>query len=347
MKRITCLAMGLAMSIGVLTACTKAPMTAPPAQIPYVSLDKVDELQAEHLMAMKKIAQKLNITKEQKAQFKQIFQNYRAKLKTADKEAKIQELKNIVLAENVDATALSNFMNARHAEMKDKTSTIVDLMADLRGVLTDEQRALVINYLNEDMEKLSKDHHQKMEKFFLGDLTLTTEQQTAFNALKDKVKAIHARKIEVMKPAMATFVQTGDKAALLDKIQDLQEELQPPITEAVDFVSSLTLEQRQAIIAKMEALKNKMKKPIETPIATPSEGIISEEPVVAPSEAPAVLPSEEPVVAPSEAPAVLPSEEPVVMPSPSVAPAEDANLAPVDDTLPVEATTSQTCTGTK
>ncbi|HEY9764923.1 MAG TPA: Spy/CpxP family protein refolding chaperone [Chroococcales cyanobacterium] len=231
-----------------VTAPRKAPEITPPAVT----------MQEESMLSMhKKIMKDLGISEAQLAQMKAVKKQHREKFLPNAPEVK-KELKDLVLAPIIDATALTKFLDQLHEGMEAKLTLVGDLAGEMRAVLTQEQRDKLIGILSDKNlpAKMAKMHLKMLDRLVEG-ITLTTAQQNAFDALKVKAQAIHSEaRMEAWIAAKADFLKTGDKAALVAKIETLKQE--PPIDEVVLFLQSLDQTQRSTLVEKVEKWIAKM-----------------------------------------------------------------------------------------
>ncbi len=227
-----------------------------PRNVPEITRPSVT-MQEDMLSMHKKMVKDLGITKDQRAQMKAIKKEYREKFIPNAPEVQ-KEMKDLVLAPTIDATALTNFLNQLHDGMQAKLPLIGDMATELRAVLTQEQRDKLIEILsNEKLPAKMGKMHVKMLDRLVGEITLTPAQQDTFDALKAKVKAIHSEdRMEAWLAAKADFLKTGDEAALVAKIEELKQE--PPIEELVLFLQSLDETQRTTLVEKVEKWIDKM-----------------------------------------------------------------------------------------
>lgn len=254
MKRIQGFTPILALGIALSAGCAQAPSLAPRAQAP-VAVQDVRSMEAHH----QKIIQTLGLTQAQLAQLKSIKQNYKAKLMDENKDELKQEFKDLFLAKDVDEVAFKNFLVERKDAWNQKLPIIANQLSEMRAVLTEEQRNKLVELLNAmDFGKIHQKKQEKIMGKLLKDLNLTTAQEEALDALKDKIDAAHTpEKIAAMKSALIAFIQTGNENDLVSTISEHMSEA--PIDQVVTFVGSLTQEQRTTILSRVEAWKAKMK----------------------------------------------------------------------------------------
>lgn len=254
MKGIKRLSPILALGIALSAGCAQAPSLAPRAQAP-VSVQNVHAMEAHH----QKIIQTLGLTQAQLDQLKAIKLNYKEKLMDENKAELKQQFKDLFLAKDVDETAFKNFLVERKDAWNQKLPIIANQLSEMRNVLTEEQRNKLVELLNTmDFGKLHQKKKEKIMGKILKDLNLTTPQEEALDALKDRIDAAHTpEKIAVMKSALVAFIETGNENDLVSTITEHMSEA--PIDQIVAFVGSLTQEQRTTILLRVEAWKAKMK----------------------------------------------------------------------------------------
>lgn len=212
------------------------------------------------------MAKDLNLTDAQKAQMKAIAQKHRGADKSGDRKAHRDQLRALLSAPKVDGAALRNFLNARAAEMEANTGHRAAMMTEMRAVLTAEQRAKLVKSLNAarpDGKQAGKGGAKDGARFegkrkamrdkLTAELKLTPAQQSAFDALQEKVMANHADPAnrQAGRQAFARFVETGDAAAFQATMK-AQRQGKLPVNELVAVAESLTQAQRQKLLPKLE-----------------------------------------------------------------------------------------------
>ena len=212
-------------------------------------------MEAEH----QKIIKTIGLTQGQIDQLKAIKQNYKEKLMDENKAELEQQFKDLFLAKDVDETAFKNFIVERKDAWNQKLPIIANQLSEMRSVLSDEQRSKLVELLKAmDFGKIHQKKKEKIMGKILKDLNLTSAQEEALDALKDKIDAAHTpQKLAVMKSALVAFIETGNENDLVSTISEHMSEA--PVDEIVTFVGSLTQEQRITILSRMEAWKKKMK----------------------------------------------------------------------------------------
>jgi Spy/CpxP family protein refolding chaperone len=196
----------------------------------------------------------LGLTDAQKAQMKAIALKYRPAAKP-DFKAQQAQLKALLSASTVDGPALKAFLLARQDELMGKADTRVAMMGEMRGVLTDAQRAQLVTQLNAP----AKEHKARFEGLktqirdrLLGDMNLTADQKAKLDALQAKMESLRTSGAgQAHKAAFARFVQDGDQAALKASMANAGAMM--PVDEVVAVATSLDKTQRDKLIAKFEA----------------------------------------------------------------------------------------------
>lgn len=200
------------------------------------------------------LAQRLELSADQKTKLQAIFESYQGKLAPADGQAKHARLKELLSAPSVDGAALKSFLTEQHDAMAAKVDTFLALAGELRVVLTDAQR--------EKLAAFAEHAHQKGRFGMPGmagsapfplralrGLQLDATQSAAVDALKAKLEASRQqRDPKAMRDAFAAFVRTGDAAAFKAILQ--AQRPTPPVDEVVALAVSLDSTQRQSLLDK-------------------------------------------------------------------------------------------------
>lgn len=205
---------------------------------------------------MAKVAATLGLSDTQRAEFKAIVRKYLCDTSTTD-HARKEAIKSLFLQPDFDAEAFANAYQDMLSDRSERVGRRVAMLAELRNQLTDEQRAKAIDML---MKKTSKayhhddHHHGRLMAKLTERLNLNDEQKEAFSELKDALaEGRDARKANraARHKAMASFIETGDTAALTNALLAIQPVV--PVEAIANAMESLTLDQRQKLVAMKEA----------------------------------------------------------------------------------------------
>lgn len=191
----------------------------------------------------------LNLTDAQKSQLKAIAQKYRPQAKGSDFKAEREQLKAIVLADQVDGAKLKSFLQARAAKMEAKAPQRAAMLGEMRAVLTDAQRAQLVKALDQHPAPKANWQGKRhgMGDRMVADLNLTAAQKAKFDALQAKMQSMHAG--QPGKEALKAFIQTGDQSAFQASMKaNMEGKL--PVDEIVDLATSLDKAQREKLVAK-------------------------------------------------------------------------------------------------
>jgi Spy/CpxP family protein refolding chaperone len=201
--------------------------------------------------------QQLNLTDAQKSQLKAIAQKYRPQAKQGNMKAEREQLKAIVLADQVDGAKLKSFLQARAAEMQAKAPQRAAMLGEMRAVLTDAQRAQLVKAMDQQQAPKAKANanwqgkRKAMGDRMLADLNLTATQKAKVDALQAKMQALRTSQPGAnAKSALKAFIQTGDQAAFQASMQ-ANRPGQLPVDEIVAVATSLDKAQREKLVAKL------------------------------------------------------------------------------------------------
>lgn len=199
--------------------------------------------------------QQLNLSDAQKSQLKAIARKYRAQAQVGDRKAEREQLKAIVLADQVDGAKLKSFLQARAAEMESKAPQRAAMLGEMRAVLTDAQRAQLVKALDQHSPRAKGNWAGKrkgMGDRMVADLNLNADQKAKFDALKAKMKSLRAGQPGVKgKDALKAFIQTGNQSAFQASMQ-ANREGKLPVDEIVALATSLDKAQREKLVAKFD-----------------------------------------------------------------------------------------------
>lgn len=197
------------------------------------------------------LSSKLGLTGEQKERARAIAAKYRGDLRPPNLAASRRELAGLALAPTVDKARLAAFVRARAAELEAQRPARLAMAAELRGVLTPDQRETLAGLL-EAGEPQVVAHLEALKGKVLAHATprlgLTAAQLATIDALHDRAEALRRDpRHEAARRGVAAFVRTGDVAALDAAVPPLAQVL--PVAELVEVAASLDQRQRQQIAA--------------------------------------------------------------------------------------------------
>lgn len=205
---------------------------------------------------MAKVAETLGLSDTQRADFKAIVRKYFCDTNTTD-HARKEAIKTLFLQPDFDAEAFAKAYQDMLSDRSERVGRRVAMLAEMRNQLTDEQRAKAIDMLTKKTAKAyhhdGHRHGRLMEKLTKR-LNLTDEQKDAFQDLKDAMtEGRDARKANraARHQAMASFIETGDTAALTDALLAIKPVV--PVVAIANAMDSLTLDQRQKLVNMKEA----------------------------------------------------------------------------------------------
>ncbi len=194
------------------------------------------------------LVRQLGLSSEQSERLKAIAESHRDKALPADWTAKRDELKTLVLADTVDPQALKSFLEQAAADHAPQRAKRVEVLAEMRAVLTEGQRETLAKTLSEPAQASRFDGMRRhMTERFLADLNLTGEQKAAFDALHAKLE--EQRLGNPHRDAFVAFTRTGDGAALTEA---LAKRPHLPMDEVVALAVKLDSQQRQKLVEKLE-----------------------------------------------------------------------------------------------
>jgi protein CpxP len=243
-RRLLATLIGLGMLAGCGKAGPIAPMAAPPQQ-----QQTADSFSLQHRDKGHRMFAELKLTDAQKQKIKKIMAEARSERKE-DREA----LKELITAKTVDKEALSAAIQDKMANYGDKVDRKVSMLADIRAVLTPEQRDKAAELLRERATK-AKSHGERHKKIrakmsrIADKLEMTDDQRAKFKAVLDAYDAGSDARHErwaAKKEAMAAFAESGDEAALRAALMAARPEI--PVAAIVDAMASLDQDQRQKLM---------------------------------------------------------------------------------------------------
>lgn len=176
------------------------------------------------------LARQIGLTDGQKASIKALFTQTHAKPDMGAMKAARDQARAVLKADPVDTVALRTLVAKRQADDAARLARQVDLLGQVRDVLTADQREKLAGLATDRVSKLGS-HQPKAGGTHKGHGPQLTDDQ------RTKLKALMAKRMG--KPgdrltAMAAFWRSGDKAALSASLA------RPDTTdEAVAFLASL------------------------------------------------------------------------------------------------------------
>lgn len=197
----------------------------------------------------------VTLTAEQRTQLAAIADKYRPQAATGSAAPRMDAL---LVAETLDVEAVRTALANRPTPPAARNR--LDFLMEARSVLTDEQRASLVERLKADpvaTERRPRPEHPRHGMGGAGvdrlpaELKLTTEQQAAYDAYQAKLEAARLTPpdADAKRTAMITFLETGDVTAL----EAMEPAVSPsafPADEFVAWVQTLSFEQRKAIFAR-------------------------------------------------------------------------------------------------
>lgn len=188
----------------------------------------------------------LGLTQQQKDQLKAIFEEQGKEL-MATLKAGHQKIFRQLSADEVDEAQLASAIDAHKQEVRTALPALVGMFADMRDVLTVEQRAKLVEKMEKKMEK-------RAERAKLGSgkaQRLTAEQEELFSALgsREGHMAVHQ--------AFIAFLRTGDQDVLQTTILTAIDQMPDSATMAAKL-AGLTKEQREKLVAMGERRERRM-----------------------------------------------------------------------------------------
>jgi Spy/CpxP family protein refolding chaperone len=180
-------------------------------------------------------------------------------------QARHEELRAILLASTVDGEALKSFIEKTLAQHEDMVDKIVPALVEVRAVLTPQQLDKIASFDPEKgpfgwFHKMSP--RQREHKFLqplLRGLSLNEAQQQAVDALKAEFERRAEQRKDMRTQALAAlraFARSGDEAAFRQLLKAIKHP-DVPVAAIVKVATSLDLEQRQAIAARVEKFRDR------------------------------------------------------------------------------------------
>lgn len=207
-----------------------------------------------------------DLTDDQKAQLKAIAEKYKPQKPEQGAEKPGAKLQELLAADPLDAAALKAALESKTDRPAPDMSQHFAALKEARAVLTDAQRATLVEKLKtqpspapkadakrpERPEPTAEQKQQKLDKL-AEKLKLTETQKAAFAAFQAKLDATKPAPtprpdFTAHRDAMVTFIETGDTAAL----EALKPALTPPafpVDEFVALAQTLSPEQRKQLLA--------------------------------------------------------------------------------------------------
>ena len=256
MKKLAAMVVGASALVGCSVnppSTTKLPVTPPALTAPTFQVlgEAEDADKAEQSKKMQEFLAQLALTEAQKTQLKSV-------IKGAFERAKpIQAaIKPLATAPEVDRTALKA---AIEVAMKADAAQDAQTLEEVKQVLTESQRMLIANKLNEMATKKDDPHMKMIDKLIekaSEQITMTTEQKEAFSKLKSAMHDFWMENRGAYYKAMATHMTSGSQADLQAEFTRLNAGI--PTDAMVTFTASLDQSQRQKLVAWKEGLMERI-----------------------------------------------------------------------------------------
>ncbi|MFN8578082.1 MAG: Spy/CpxP family protein refolding chaperone [Candidatus Sericytochromatia bacterium] len=231
----------------------------------------------------KKFMKDLNLTNEQKEQFKALKQEMKSSFNKDEMKSNREAFKNILkeafLSEKINKDDLKSKLQALKPK-DDKSNLMAVNMIKAYNILNPEQKAKVENKLN-DMESkfqnMGKSPMSKMFGFFkdkrfdwmTSDLNLNETQKSELKSLLESGMGDRQEMFEKMKNAKNNiFSELKSSNPNVDKIANvikdmkggMESKIDSKLDKLVKLHDTLNLEQRQKLVSKVESMIEKMKK---------------------------------------------------------------------------------------
>lgn len=264
-KTFICLATALTAASIQLSGCGKTPSQpqAPPITQPAdqpnartLADQASDELRQRH-QAM--VAQ-LNLTDAQKAQLRAIKARYRDPAGKQAMKDKLQHLGTQVSAATVDQEAIEQTFDELIAAFRAKAPRVATMAGEIRDVLTAEQRQRASSLISENMDDFKALMDRMRDEGITAisaNLNLTTEQNTALQALKRLDETIDEAAFDRLSAAFTTFLGNGNQESLRSGIESAITDAK--VEASVDWIASLNQTQRQQLVTNMTAYLQQLK----------------------------------------------------------------------------------------
>ncbi|MFP5502817.1 MAG: Spy/CpxP family protein refolding chaperone [Candidatus Sericytochromatia bacterium] len=194
----------------------------------------------------------LELTEDQKEQLKTIKAEFDPEKDHGDMmKGWMERFETLMKAETVDVEAMNDLADDVVAKMKTLKTDYIDMLVDVRALLTEEQRDKAAENLREKAEKVEEKqekHKAKKEKLW-DDLELTDAQKASLTSIDvDMAENVNA---------LAAFLDSGDRAAL--ETAWTVEDLDSKVDEMVATLASLDQDTRKKLLERIEEMHKKMK----------------------------------------------------------------------------------------
>lgn len=193
----------------------------------------------------------LDLTDDQKEQLKTIKAEFDPEMDHDDMKGWMERFETLMKAETVDVEAMNDLADDVVAKMRTLKTDYIDMLVDVRALLTEEQRDKAAENLREKAEKAEKkqEKHEAKKQKLWEDLDLTDEQKASLTSIDVDMEA----KVN----ALAAFLDTGDRAAL--EAAWTVEDLDSKVDEMVATLASLDQDTRAKLLERIEEMHKKMK----------------------------------------------------------------------------------------
>lgn len=173
----------------------------------------------------------LNLTEAQKTQLQQIAEAHKDTIEAM--QAGHQAIMDAMQASEVDEAVLAKAIDDHRASAKAAVPDLVKMAGEMRDVLTDEQRAKLVQMMARRMER--------RERVMIG-----RPGQEEGSGMPDPfgMKASH----KALQAAFIHFLQTGDEDALANALNTVIDQMPDSATIAAKL-ANLTPEQREKLFA--------------------------------------------------------------------------------------------------
>lgn len=218
------------------------------------------------------MAAHMGLTNDQQTQLKALFTKHQAQMASASLQAH-GTLKALLLADPVDAAAVRAFFTEHQQHLASQLDAMIAALKEARAILTTDQLNRIAALIGRGHPGMARRHAGKgpFGDALWADLELSPPQKQALETLKAKVQGLQAHHAEFQAAAIA-FVKTGDGDALKAALTGAH--LTPPVEEVIQVAQSLSLAQRQKLVAHLEQAAKPpfpwMRHPAQTPAASAS-----------------------------------------------------------------------------
>lgn len=268
-KPLTGLVVAMTAATLQLSGCGKIPNQSPvppshqhvtPPAEQQVAQEPTSDLQRMH----RDMLAALNLTDEQRTQLRAIKARYRDQMRDGQFRAQLEQMRALVLAPTVDKAALVQAINATHEYKLSKIPVLTNKLADVREVLTPQQRSTAVTAINDmrdsmasAIERLRREAFQDLS----ANLNLTSQQAQALQELQEQHREVVNTILPDMRTAITQFLLDGNQQNLVTSLQSAMAASRTTdlVDDSADFVVSLNPVQRQQLVANYTSLLAKMK----------------------------------------------------------------------------------------